>query len=160
MAATDKREWVVWLLDGQRHALPLSAVERVLPAPEITPLPQAPPLVCGVLNVQGRIVPVVDLRRRFGMPPCELRWRDHLVLARSPRRLLAFGVDAVQGLIEEPAEAVTAAADIAPGLEAIAGTVTLPDGLLLIHDLDRLLSLDDEQALDAALAGPAGTPIA
>jgi purine-binding chemotaxis protein CheW len=160
MAATGKREWVVWLLDGQRHALPLEAVERVLPAPEITPLPQAPPLICGVINVQGRIVPVIDLRRRFGMPPCALRWRDHLVLARSARRLLAFGVDAVQGLVDEPAEAITLAAQIAPGLEAIAGTLTLPDGLLLIHDLDRLLSLDDEQALAAALADLPGTLIA
>lgn len=160
MAANDTREWVVWLLDGQRYALPLEAVERVVSAPEITPLPTAPPLVCGVVNVQGRIVAVVDLRQRFGLPVRALRWSDQLVLARAARRSVAFGVDAVEGLVEQPAEAIVPATDIAPGIDAIAGALVLPDGLLLIHDLDRLLSLDEEQALDAALAEAAGTPIA
>ena len=160
MAATDKRVWVVWLLDGHRYALPLEAVERVVSVPEITPLPQAPPLVCGVLNVQGRIVPVVDLRRRFGLPERALRWSDQLVLAHSRRRRLAFGVDAVQGLIDGPDDAVVGAAEIVPGLDTISGALTLVDGLLLIHDLDRLLSLEDERALEASLADLVGTPVA
>jgi purine-binding chemotaxis protein CheW len=56
---------VVLTLDEQRYALHLSAVERIVRMVEITPLPKAPQIVLGVVNVQGRIVPIVNIRKRF-----------------------------------------------------------------------------------------------
>ena len=56
---------VVFALDEPRYALPLSAVERVVRAVEITPLPKAPEIVLGVINMQGQVVPAVDIRKRF-----------------------------------------------------------------------------------------------
>lgn len=55
-------------LDGQRYALSLAQVERVIRAVEITPLPQAPEIITGVINVRGRVIPVVDIRKRFRLP--------------------------------------------------------------------------------------------
>lgn len=59
---------VVFRLDERRYALPLSVVERVIRAVEVTPLPKAPPIVLGAIDVQGRVVPVLNVRRRFLMP--------------------------------------------------------------------------------------------
>ncbi len=56
---------VVFAFDEQRYALHLSAVERIVRMVEITPLPKAPEIVLGVVNVQGRIVPIVNIRKRF-----------------------------------------------------------------------------------------------
>jgi purine-binding chemotaxis protein CheW len=142
---------VVFTLDEQRYALQLAAVERVVRMVEVTPLPKAPPIVLGVINVQGRIIPVVEMRSRFRRPARDIRPSDHLLIARTARRTVALALDAVTGIVEGSAPAVMTAEEILPGLEYVTGVMKLEDGLILIHDLETLLSLEEEQALDAAL---------
>ena len=74
---------VVFTLDDQRYGLPLSAVERVVPMVDITPLPKAPDIVLGVVDVQGRVIPVVNLRRRLRLPERDIALTDQLVIART-----------------------------------------------------------------------------
>jgi len=138
-------------LDQQRYALYLSAVERVVPAAEVTPLPKAPEIVLGVLNAGGRIIPVVNIRRRFRLPEREIDVQDQLILAHTGKRPVALVVDSVTGIAEVADEQVTAADRILPGLEQVEGVARLEDGLMLIHDLGKFLSLDEEQELGAAL---------
>lgn len=131
--------------------MPLAAVERVVRAVEITPLPKAPAIVIGIVNVQGRVTAVVDIRKRFGLREREPALSDHLVVANTVKRPVALVVDAVTG-VREYSEAEVAAADaIVPGTDYIAGVVKLSDGMALIQDLDRFLSLDEERRLDEAL---------
>ncbi len=142
---------VVFTMDDQRYALQLAAVERVVRMVEVTLLPQAPQIVLGVINAQGRIIPVVDIRRRFRLPARDIRLSDHLLIARTARRTVALALDAVTGIVEGSAQAVITAEEILPGLEYVEGVIKLEDGLILIHDLDTLLSLEEEQTLAAAL---------
>jgi purine-binding chemotaxis protein CheW len=142
---------VVFAMDEQRYALQLAAVERVVRMVEVTLLPQAPQIVLGVINAQGRIIPVVDIRRRFRLPARDIRLSDHLLIARTARRTVALALDAVTGIVEGSAQAVITAEEILPGLEYVEGVIKLEDGLILIHDLDTLLSLEEEQTLAAAL---------
>ena len=140
------------MLDMQRYALPFSVVERVVNAVEVTPLPDAPDIVCGIVNVEGKLIPVVNMRRRFHFPERETGLGDQLVLARAGRRSVAFFVDSVSAVADYPSSNVVAAEAIMEGMGCINGVVKTADGVILIHDLARLLSLDDEQALDRALA--------
>lgn len=142
---------VVFALDDQRYGLPLSAVERIVRVVEVTPLPQAPDIVLGVVNVQGRVIPVINLRRRFGLTERAMALSDQMVVARTARRPVALVVDAVQGVLDYPGQAVVAAQQMLPGLPHLEGVVKLADGLVLIQDLDRFLSLDEETALDCAM---------
>src|SRR5687767_11060685 len=89
---------VVFVLDDQRYAVHLSAVYRVIAMVRITPLPQAPAIVLGAINIQGAIVPVINLRRRFGLPEREPRLTDRLLIARAGPRRVALVADAVPGL--------------------------------------------------------------
>ena len=144
-------QWVVFTIGGQRVALELAAVERVVRAVEITPLPKAPEIVQGVINVEGRIVPVFNLRRRFGMADRELGPDDQMIVARIPGRRAALVVDEAIGVAAYPAEAVTRAARILPGLEHLEGVVKCEDGLIFIHDLSRFLSVPEDCALGEAM---------
>ena len=135
-----------------RYGIALESVDRAVALVEITPLPKAPAIVRGVVNFQGRIVPVVDLRIRFGLPAREPRLTDRLLLARTAHRAVALMVDDVEGVVECADERISAAQAVVPGVEHIAGVVDLGDGLVLIHDLERCLSLEEERALDVALA--------
>lgn len=143
---------VVFGLDHQRYALPLAAVERILRSVEITPLPKAPPIVLGIVNIGGRIVPVVNLRKRFGLPDKEIELQDQLILGRSGCRTVALVVDETSSVLERPERDVITAQEILSGLEYVQGVAKLEDGMILIHDLNRFLSLEEEAALDAALA--------
>jgi purine-binding chemotaxis protein CheW len=145
------QQLVGFALEGWNYAVYLAAVARIVHVVEVAPLPQAPEIVLGVINVSGRIIPVVDLRRRFGLPPKETELYDHLVIARTSKRELAFLADTVTGVLEYPEEEMTAANRIVPGLEYLQGVLKLKDGLIFIHDLEQFLSLDEEESLQRAL---------
>ena len=151
-------ELVVFTLDEQRYALRLAAVERVVRAVEVTPLPKAPEIVLGMINAQGRIVPVVNVRKRFQLPERAVELSDQFIIARTSRRTVALVVDAVNEVVPCPEAQVVAAEKIVPGLEHVAGVLKLPDGMIFVHDLDRFLSLDEEQALEAAMVSEETTP--
>ena len=144
-------KYAVLCLDDMRVALPLSFVERVVRAVYLTPLPDAPGIVLGVVNVEGCIVPVVNIRRRFRLPDREISLTDQYVIAHSRQRKVALVADAVSGIFEYAALDIAGADTILPGLEYIDGIVKLSDGLILVHDLDRFLSLEEAQSLDHAM---------
>lgn len=118
---------------------------------EVMPLPNAPEVVRGVISVRGQIVPVIDLRRRFRCPSREVGLNDHLIIARTARRTVALIVDTVLDVVECAEQDVISGETILPGLEYVNGVVKLPDGMVLIHDLDTFLSLEEERALDEAV---------
>jgi purine-binding chemotaxis protein CheW len=143
-------QWVLFALDAGRYALPLASVGRIVRAAAVTCLPLAPPAVLGVLDVEGRILPVFDLRERFRLPRRPVGPSDEFIIAHTARRNVVLVVDAALGVIEHPAEPV-AAATLAPDLSHLQGIIPHPDGLVLIQDLERLLSSEEEHALDGAL---------
>jgi purine-binding chemotaxis protein CheW len=145
-------QYVVFSLDEQSFALRLSAVERVIRAVAVTPLPNLPENVLGIFNMQGQIMPAFNTRKRFHLPEREMNLSDQLVVARARTRRVALVVDAVSGINEIEEEQVVATEEILPGIEHIEGVVKLGDSLILIHDLNKFLSLDEEKALDAGMS--------
>lgn len=143
---------VVFRLDEWRYALHLAAVERVVPAAEITLLPKAPAVVSGVINFQGRVLPVVNVRKRFKLREREIRPADRLIIAHTEVRSVILVVDAVDEVITRLPEEIAAPDEILPGMNYVEGIVKLEDGLILIHDLRKFLSLEEEQALEQAMA--------
>ncbi len=146
------RQYAVFTLDGQRYALHLSDVERIIRVVEMTPLPKAPDIVLGIVNVEGQIIPVVNMRKRFRLPEHELNLSDVLIIAQIPRRTVALVADDASGVIECSEQDITEAKKILPRMEYVKGVVKLKDGLILINDLENFLSLEEEKALDDAMA--------
>jgi len=145
-------ELLVFALDAHRFALPAEAVIAVVRVVASAPLPGAPEIVEGVINVRGTIVPVLDVRVRFGFPGTEVDPDQHLVVARAGPRVVALRVDRALTLLTIPDDAIEPVECVAPGARLVAGVARLPDGVLVIHDLERFLSLDEGKRLDAALA--------
>lgn len=142
---------VILRLDEQRYALPLALVERIVRAVEVTALPNSPDIVVGAIAVAGSVLPVLNIRRRFRLPEREISPADQFLIAQTANRTVVLVVDEVQGVIEQPLSEIVCAAQIVPGLEQIHGVIKLDDGLVLIHDLEKFLSLDEERSLDEAM---------
>jgi purine-binding chemotaxis protein CheW len=146
-----RMQLLIFRLDGRRYALALASVERVVQAVELTPLPGAPAIVAGAVDVEGRILPVFCLRRRLRQPAREIIPSDQLLIARIRERTVALLIDEAQDVIECEPSAVIDPGGIVPGLEQFQGLVQLADGLVLIHDLQKFLSADEALALDCAM---------
>lgn len=148
---TSRIRLILLTVDGQGYALHLEAVERVLRMAEVTPLPGAPDVVEGVINIQGEVVPVVSIRRRLGLGQRAVGPADSLVVAHARARRLAIIAESVVGVVERPADAVVGAGDLAQGVQHIEGVLKTSDGLVLIHDLNRFFSPEEDRSLDLAL---------
>ncbi len=102
--------------------------------------------------MRGTLVPVLDIRHRFGLAAAPLAPTDHLIVAEAGPRTVAIRVDQATALLSVPETDISAAPATVPGVELVAGLARLPDGVLVIHDLERFLSLDEAAATSAALA--------
>jgi len=142
---------IVFSIDEQRYALPLSIVERVVRAVEITLLPKAPDMVMGVVNVQGQVIPVLNVRKRFGLREREIDLNDQMVIAYTSKRMIAFIVDSVSSVIEIPEQQIVAAEEILPGMEYVKGIVKQADGMIHILEIDSILSFGEVKSLDVAM---------
>jgi purine-binding chemotaxis protein CheW len=145
-------KYLVFLLDEQRYALRLSAVDRVVRMVCITPVSGAPDVLLGIVNLEGRVIPTVDVRQRFNLPKREISPSDRLIFARTERRYVALVADTVTGVIECFDDSLISAERILPGLRHVEGIIKFEDGLILIHNLDKFLSLEEEASVDLALA--------
>jgi len=139
-------------LGEANFGLPALAVREVLQAVAISRLPSAPEAVEGVVNVRGDILPVLDLRRRFGFAAVPLHPDQHFIITRSDDRDVVLRVDAVHDLVEVADSDLSMPDDELAGRARIAGLARLPDGVVVIVDLARFLSLDEAIALDTAMA--------
>jgi len=147
---------VVFALDDQNYALRLDAVERIVLAVDVTPMPKAPEIILGMINVQGVVIPVVNIRRRFRIPDRETSPADRFILAKTIRRAVALVADSVLNVVEVSGDDIIAPNDIVPGTSYIDGIVKLEEGIVLIHDLDKFLSLEEEAMLDGTLSQSQG----
>ncbi len=145
-------QYLVFILDSQRYALPLSAVDRVVHVVHITPVSSAPDILLGIVNVEGRVIPAINVRQRFNLPKRAISLSDRLIFARTKRRSVALVADAVTDVIECSEWNMISAEHILPGLGHVEGIIKFEDGLILIHNLDKFLSLEEEASLDLALS--------
>ncbi len=137
--------WVTFSLGIESFGLPVSHVQEILRVATITRVPHAPKPVRGVTNMRGRVLPVVDLRVRLGLPEAEITSHSRILVTASRGHLIGLLVDAVQQVTRIDTEAVqppppdvmTAQSDYIKGVYSMQGSLIimlLVDRVLLVHD--------------------------
>ena len=140
--------WVALELAGETYALPVSSVLEILRVPGITRVPHSPRVIRGVTNMRGKVLPVVDLRIRLGMPAVEVGPQSRILVASSRGRLLGLLVDAVQqveridreAVQPPPADVMTAQSDY------IVGVCQLGERLVILLDVELVLTQQGEMS--------------
>lgn len=149
-------EIISFQIEALSYALPLHTVREVLRAVAVTPLPGAPAVVSGVINLRGRIVPVVDVGCRFGLAERGLSPDEHFLVVAVDGRPIALRAGRAIGLDRVDPGDLDAVVHAGSRLEHLAGVVALPDGLRLIADVPRFLSADEAASVDQALREATG----
>jgi purine-binding chemotaxis protein CheW len=142
---------VVFTLDELSYALPLLTVVRVIHAVEIRHLPKAPEIISGIIDVQGRIIPVADIRKRFGLAEREINLDDRMIIADTGKRHVAVLADTVSGINDLAPGQLAGAKETLPFAKHLRGVAKVESELILIYDLEKFLSLDEEKVLEQAL---------
>lgn len=150
--AGDELQLVTFGLGDEEFAVDILAVQEINRMMALTRVPQSPPEVEGVINLRGKIIPVVDLRKRFGLAPGERSNDSRIVVVEVHGRVIGFIVDRVSEVLRlsrkivEPAPAMVCSVDS----DFIAGVGRLEDRLLILLDLARLF---DRQAVSTMASG-------
>jgi purine-binding chemotaxis protein CheW len=142
---------VVFTLDEQSYALSLNAVVKVIHSIEIKHLPKAPEIVSGIINIKGQIIPVIDIRKRFGLVEREIDLDDRMIIADTGKRHVAILVDAVSGISDLAPGQLAVAKETLPFAKHLRGVAKVENELILIYDLEEFLSLDEEKVLEQAM---------
>ncbi len=147
---------VVFSIDERRCALPLATVDRIVRVVEITPLPDAPQMVIGIINVQGRIIPVINIRKRFLLSEREMELSDQLIIAHTSKLNIALLVETVSGVIEYQIDEMVAPDKIISDLKYVKGIIKQNDGMIQILDIDTLLSYEELRSIEVGMKENSG----
>lgn len=139
-------------LDGTQVAFAASAVREIMRAVAIAPLSGAPGVIEGAINLHGRVVPVVDIRQRLALPAMALAPEQFMIALEASDRLIAVRVDDVEDVVEIARSSLESAASLSPVLQRLHGVAAIPDGALVIYDVDAFLTQAERDALDVAAA--------
>lgn len=144
VATVGTQDFVTVILDGQQVGIPVLEVHDVLNAQKITIIPRAPDWVAGVLNLRGRIVTAIDLRRRLGLPPLEAGKSSMSVVVEHNEEPYSLQIDKVGEVlsIEDQLFEKNPITLDSRWREVSIGVYRLKDQLLPILNVDRLLALD------------------
>jgi purine-binding chemotaxis protein CheW len=157
------RQYLTFLVVGEMFAIPISAIKEIIEYRIPTDVPMMPSFMRGVINLRGRVVPVIDLSARFGRGKGETTRRSCIVIVEirheEQQHDIGVAVDAVNAVLD------IADADIEPAptfgaklrAEFISGMGKVAEKFVIILEIDKVLSVDELSAL-GGMGDEAGDP--
>lgn len=148
----EELQLVSFNLDSEEFGVDIGVVQEIVRMPEITKVPRSPEFVEGVVNLRGKIIPVVDLRKRFGLPVTEATKSTRIIVVAVSGRTIGMIVDGVSEVMRISSEAVEPTPEmVASSVDAtyLKGIAKLDGRLLILLDLNLVLSSDETRQLSA-----------
>ncbi|MEF3697216.1 chemotaxis protein CheW [Desulfolutivibrio sp.] len=140
---------VTFSIGEEEFGVDILKVQEIIRMMEITKVPRAPDFVEGVINLRGKVIPIIDLRKRFGLSTREHDKHTRIIVIEINNMIVGFVVDSVSEVLRIPSNTVEPPPPVVSGLESeyISGVGKLEDRLLILLDLDRLLSGEERDVL-------------
>ena len=146
----DLLQLVTFRIGEEEFGVDILRVQEIIRIMEITRVPKSPDFVEGVINLRGKVIPIIDLRKRFGLEVKEYVKHTRIIVIEISNMIVGFVVDAVSEVLRVPADTVEPPPPAVMGgidSEYISGVGKLEDRLLILLDLDKLLSQEEQAEL-------------
>ena len=143
------RQFISFSVGAEEYGLELLRVKEVIRVREITWLPKAPSFVKGIINLRGDVIPIIDLRDRFGLEALDQTAQTRVIVVEVEGRLMGMVVDSASQVVRIPADQIDPPPPVMGELsqEFITGVGKLEDKLVILLNVDAILSLDEKEAL-------------
>ena len=140
---------VTFSIGGEEFGVDILKVQEIIRMLDITRVPKATEFVEGVINLRGKVIPIIDLRKRFGLVSKGHDKNTRIIVIDINDMIVGFIVDSVSEVLRIPADTVEPPPPVVAGLDSeyISGVGKLDDRLLIFLDLDRLLSQEERDVL-------------
>src|SRR5450755_5060990 len=156
-AQADSRsgKYLVFELNGEECCIQVLKVREIMGVQDITAVPQTPPHVRGVINLRGKVIPVVDLRLKFGLPEVEYTQRTCIIVvqvqADTSSMLLGIVVDGVAEVLNVAAAEIEDTPDFGHGVVTtyLLGMAKIKDKVKILLDIDQVVASQELQGLAA-----------
>lgn len=151
---SDADQYLTFVLGSEEYGVDILRVQEIKGWDSVTPIPNTPDYIKGVINLRGTIVPIVDLRQRFNMPEVEYGPITVVIVLKiecnDRDRIMGIVVDGVSDVYDVPQEEMKEAPDFGSVVdtEFVRGLATVEDKMIIILDIDHLLSGNEMQATD------------
>jgi purine-binding chemotaxis protein CheW len=145
-------KFLTFFLAGEEYGLEILKVQEIIGMMDITPVPRAPEFICGVINLRGKVIPIVDLRLRFGMPSADRTAETCIIVVEANRVQTGIVVDQVSEVANIPSESIEDTPAFGDTVETdfILGIGKSEGRVKLLLDIDKVLS---NVTLAATMAG-------
>lgn len=146
---TDLLQLVTFGIDGEEFGVDILSVKEIIRMVEVTKVPKSPDFVEGVINLRGRIIPIIDLRKRFGLGARDHDKETRIIVVEISGMTVGFIVDSVSEVLRIPADTVEPPPPVVSGIEAdyISGVGKLEDRLLILLELNRIMTAAERKLL-------------
>lgn len=154
MGADDKKV-VVFKIEDEEYAIEIIQVERITSFEKITRIPDCPDYLKGVINNQGRIVPVIDLKRRFNLPETSISSSSNIIITKEEHGNIGIIVDSVSEVMDVDSKMVCPPPEVIAGIlkKYIKGTIKYSDRIIIYLDLSAILDFDERNDIREAISG-------
>lgn len=142
-------QYVTFLLGEEEYGLGILAVQEIIGFSRITHVPHLPDFIKGVINLRGTVVPVIDLRLKFGLGQAEYNNHTCIIVVRLADRIMGMIVDVVSEVINLPDGSVEPPPPFGTNIKAdfVKGMGKVGDRLLIVLDMDKVLSSEELSAI-------------
>ena len=142
---------VSFRLGGEEDGVDISQVQEIIRMVEITHVPRAPRFMEGVINLRGQLIPIIDLRTRFGMNRADHTKSTRIIVTDIGSKRVGIVVDSVSEVLNIPVENVEDAPEMVAGIgtEYIQGVGKVDTRLIILLDLSKVITSEEKQALDS-----------
>ncbi|HEY0380804.1 MAG TPA: chemotaxis protein CheW [Candidatus Elarobacter sp.] len=142
---------VSFKLGSEEYGVDIAQVQEINRMVAVTHVPRAPQFMEGVINLRGQLIPIIDLRARFGMPRAEHTKNTRIVVTEIGSKRVGMVVDSVSEVLRLPTDQVEPAPDMITGVdtEYIRGVGKIEDRLIILLDLGRIISGAEKRELEA-----------
>lgn len=140
--AKEAEQLVVFVLGNEHYGVEIGAVNTIIRMQEVTAIPRTPDFVEGVTNLRGSIIPVIDLRRRFGLPTAEHTKASRIVVVEAADQIMGMIVDEVAETLRLPADAIEPPSAVIASVDAeyLRGVGKQDNRLVILLNLDKVLT--------------------
>lgn len=146
----DYKQYVNLLLNDEKYGIDIMDVEEILRMMDITKVPKAPSFVEGIINIRGKVIPIVDLRKKMGIPANEYNNSTRIIVVNLKGKQVGFIVDQVDEVLRVDADLVDKAPAASTSVDNtyIKGVARLQTGMVIILDVHHIFRSGETSALN------------
>lgn len=147
------KQVVGFKIGNEEYVIDILKVQEIIKPVDITPIPDSPDFIEGVINLRGMVIPIVSLRKRFNFEELKDNKDTKIIVTKIDNHFIGFLVDSVTEVLRIPTKLIEPTPPLVSkiGSEFLAGVGKLEDRLVIFIDIDKILSAEEKEVIEKAL---------